>query len=131
MKRALLQALLLSGGFALATAMLGWLAVPGVAFIWGIVRRHDSRPALVAMGAAGMAWTWLIAWNAAVGARGGEVFELLTRAAGVFALPEVGFVALTLAFAMLLAWGAAAVGGVKIGRGASWVVRHGEGGSES
>ena len=63
----------------------------------------------------------MIAWNAAVGAGGGggEVSELITRAAGVFALPGVGFVALTLALAMLLAWGAAAVGGVKKGRGVS------------
>ncbi len=115
MKRALLQALLLSGGFAVATAMLGWLAVPGLAFIWGMVRRHDSRPALVAMAAAGLGWTWLIVWNAAVGA----VSELVSRAAAVFALPAAGFVALTLAFAMLLAWGAAAVGGVENRRGAS------------
>ncbi len=120
-KRALLQVLLLSGGFALATAMLGWLAVPGMAFIWGMARRHDNRPALVAMGAAGMGWTWLIVWNAAVGGWG-EVSELITRAAGAFALPAVGFVALTLAFAMLLAWGAAAVGGVKNGRGPSRVI---------
>ncbi len=124
MKRALPQALLLSGGFALATAMLGWLAVPGVAFIWGMVRRHDSRPALVAMVAAGLGWTWLIGWNAAVG----DVSELISRAAAVFALPAAGFVALTLAFAMLLAWGAATVGGVENGRGASWVIRQGEGG---
>ncbi len=128
MKRALLQALLLSGGFAVATAMLGWVAVPGVAFIWGIVRRHDSRPALVAMAAAGLGWTWLIVWNAAVGGWGGEVSELVSRAAAVFALPGVGFVTLTLALAMLLAWAAAAVGGVKNVRGASWVIRQGEGG---
>ena len=44
MKRTLLQALMLSGGFALATAMLGWLAVPGVAFLWGIARRNVCAP---------------------------------------------------------------------------------------
>ena len=119
MKRALLQALLLSGGFAVATAMLGWLAVPGVAFIWGMVRRHDRRPALVAMVAVGLGWTWLIGWNSAVGGGEGGVSELISRAAAVFALPAAGFVTLTLAFAMLLAWGAAVVGGVVNGRGAS------------
>ena len=123
MKRALLQALLLSGGFALTTAMLGWLAVPGMAFIWGMARRHDRRPALVAMVAAGLGWAWLIVWNVAVGR--GEVSELMTRAAGAFALPEVGFVALTLAFATLLAWGAATIGRVVRVRG-----RHESGATE-
>ncbi len=107
MTRTAVQALLMSAAFAMATVAVGWLAVPGVALLWGVARQRHDRPALVAMLAAGLGWVWLMVWNAAVG----EVSDLAAKTGDVFGLTGIGFVALTLAFPMVMAWGAAVVGG--------------------
>ena len=107
MKRLALQMLLLSAAFAVMTVALGWVAVPAVALLWGFVARREELPGLVALLGAGLGWGWLLGWNAVVG----EVGELVRVAGGVLALPALGFVVLTLAFPMVIAWGAAVVGG--------------------
>ncbi len=107
MKRLILQVLLVSGAFALTTAAIGWLAVPLLAVLWGVLARRKERPGLVALLAAGLGWAWLLIWNAAVG----EARELMAVAGGVMGLPGSGFAVLTLAFPMVMAWGGAVVGG--------------------
>ena len=107
MKRLTLQVLLISGAFALTTAAIGWLAVPVLALLWGLLARRKERPGLVALLAAGLGWAWLLIWNAVVG----EARELMAVTGGVMGLPGSGFAALTLAFPMVMAWGGAVVGG--------------------
>ena len=107
MKRPALQLLLLSAAFAVMTVALGWVGVPAVALLWGLVARREERPGLVVLLGAGLGWGWLLGWNAAVG----EVGELVRVAGGAMGLPGVGFAVLTLAFPMVIAWGAAVVGG--------------------
>ena len=108
MRRRLLQILILSVAFSVTTLALGWLAVPALGLLWGVVARHEERPALVAMLAAGLGWGWLLGWDAIVG----ETAELTRRVAGVMGVPGGAFVLLTLAFPTVTAWGAAVVGGV-------------------
>ncbi len=121
MKRPALQVVLISAAFALTTAAIGWLAVPLLAVLWGLLARREERPGLVALLAAGLGWTWLLLWNAAVG----EAGELMAVTGGVMGLPGSGFLALTLAFPMVMAWGGAVVGGAvktrtsRSGRGAA------------
>ncbi len=107
MKRPALQMLLLSAAFAAMTVALGWVAVPAVALLWGFVARREELPGLVVLLGAGLGWGWLLGWNAVVG----EAGELVRVAGGVMALPGLGFVVLTVAFPMVIAWGAAVVGG--------------------
>ena len=107
MKRPVLKVVLISAAFALTTAAIGWLAVPLLAVLWGLLARREERPGLVALLAAGLGWTWLLLWNAAVG----EAGELVAVTGGVMGLPGSGFVALTLAYPMVMAWGGAVVGG--------------------
>ncbi len=107
MRRRLLQILILSVAFSVTTLGLGWLAVPALGLLWGVVARHEERPALVAMLAAGLGWGWLLGWDAVVG----ETAELTRRVAGVMGVSGGAFVLLTLAFPTVTAWGAAVVAG--------------------
>jgi hypothetical protein len=109
MKRPALQVLLLSVAFAVMTVAMGWVAVPAVALLWGVVARRDELPGVVALLGAGLGWTWLLVWNAAVG-EVGEVGELMRVTGGVMGLPGPAFVLLTLAFPMMTAWGGAVLG---------------------
>jgi hypothetical protein len=106
MKRPALQVLLLSVAFAATTAAVGWVAVPALALLWGLIARKDELPGVVALLAAGLGWAWLLVWNAAVG----EMGELMWVTGGVMGLPGFAVVVLTLVFPMVTAWGAAVVG---------------------
>ena len=107
MKRRLLQVVMLGVAFAITTVALGWLAVPALGLLWGLVARSEHRPAHAAAWGAVLGWAGLLVWNAAVG----EVGELARRAGGVFGLPSFGFLVLTPAYALAMAWGSAVVGG--------------------
>lgn len=114
MKRAVLQIALLGAAFAVTTVALGWVAVPVLAAVWGFVAGGERHPARAAAWGAAVGWTALLVWTAIVG----EAGELARRAGGVFGLPSVGFVILTPAYAMAMAWGAAVVAGAlrRLGR---------------
>ncbi|MFQ5702965.1 MAG: hypothetical protein ACE5HT_02990 [Gemmatimonadales bacterium] len=105
-RRLIVQTGLLALAFALATFAFGWLAVPVVGLVWGLVARAWERPALVAALAAGLGWAVLLVWDATQG----PVGELARRTAGVMGLPSAGLVVLTVAYPMLIAWGAAVLG---------------------
>jgi len=102
----LLKLVLLGMAFSLATAMFGWWAVPVLAAAWGIYDNADNRPGLVASGAAGIGWAFLLVWTATRG----PVLLLSQRTAGVLGVPSATLVALTLMFPMALGWGAGVVG---------------------
>ncbi len=106
-----IQVLMLSVGFSLATIGFGWWAVPLLAFAWGIVARDERKPGDVVALAAGLGWVWVLGWTAFAGPAG----ELARRASGVLGIPRFAFVAVTLVFPMLLAWGAGVVGAVVAG----------------
>ena len=61
MRRTLLQILLLSVAFALATVIMGWWAVPALAVLWGLLTPNEKHPALVAAAAAG--WVGRCCWS--------------------------------------------------------------------
>jgi hypothetical protein len=123
MKRRLLQIVLLGAAFAITTVALGWLAVPVLGAVWGFIARSERRPAQAAAWGAALGWAGLLVWNAAVG----EVGELARRAGGVFGLPSFGFLALTPAYALAMAWGAAVAAGAVRGSRIPGVGKTGEG----
>ena len=106
--RSLLGFLALTLAFAVGT-LIGWWMVPAAAALWGALRPSTSRPAFVAALAAALAWScWLVADM--IGGNG--TFGVLApRLAGVMQLSAIVLVVLTLGFAALLAWSAAAVVG--------------------
>ena len=88
-----------------ATAFFGWVAVPIVAGLWGLLRATDTRPVTDAVTAAAAAWLLLLAWTATQG----PVGEGATRIAGIFGIPAAAFVIIVLLFPALLAGSAAGV----------------------
>ena len=104
--RALLALLLLAAAFALGTWILGWWAVPLLGAAWGVMQRGRPRFA-TAFAAAALAWTLLLAWNAAGGAMGG----LVTTLGGIFMMPGAALLAVTVLYGALLAACAAQVFG--------------------
>ena len=127
MKRRLLQVVMLGVAFAITTLAMGWMAVPVLGVVWGLVARSEHRPAQAAAWGAALGWAGLLVWNAAVG----EVGELARRAGGVFSLPGFGFLALTPAFALAMAWGAAVVAGAVRGLRIPGAGKTGEGTSQA
>ena len=100
--------LALAGAF-FAAAWLGWWAIPATAALWGALRPPFKSPALMAAAAAGLAWASWLAVNAVAGR--GAFGTLLQRLTALFELPALVLVVVTLVFASLLAWSAAAVVG--------------------
>ncbi len=106
MRRTLLQILLLSVAFALATGIMGWWTVPALAALWGLLTPNEKHPELAAAAAAGLGWSLLLVWTATQGPIG----ELASRAAGVMGISSLALVGMAIAFSMALAWSAAVVG---------------------
>ena len=119
MRRSLLQILLLSVAFALATLIVGWWAVPLLAAMWGLLTSREKSAELVAAAAAGLGWSLLLVWTATQGPIG----ELASRAAGVMGISSLALIAVAIVFSMAIAWSAAAVA-----RAVGWGMGNGEGG---
>lgn len=93
---------LVAGVAAIATWLIGWLAVPLAAFVAGLAL---CRPVLVGVGCA-LAWAALMAMNAAAG----EIGRLSEVLAGIMGIPAIGLFTATLLFPALLGWSAASIG---------------------
>ncbi len=101
-------------GFALLTAMGGWVVVPLTSALWSTLATAERRRDLHLALAAAAGWGLLLAW----GSGNGATSRAAALLSGVFA-PGAStegpapwtFVLLTLAVAALLAWSAAVVAG--------------------
>jgi hypothetical protein len=100
--RRLLEGGCLALGFALATWYGGWWAIPGLAAVWQLIRRKE--PAWLPALAASAAWAALLLLLPL-----GPLDRLDSRLSRLFFLPPLGATGMTLAFAGLVAWGAARV----------------------
>jgi len=107
-RRFVLQVVLLGIAFALATAVLGWVTVPVLALLWGVVARESERPAAAASLAAALGWALLLVWIAAHG----PVAAVARRTAGAMGMPPLAFYALSILFPLVVAWAAATLGQV-------------------
>ena len=101
--RSVAALVLLAAAFAIATAVLGWWAVPVVAAAWALVRRGLPRSGALAAAGAALGWAALLAWAALRG----PVGTLAGQLAGVFGVPAAALPLVALVFAALLAWSAA------------------------
>ena len=101
----MIRALVLTVGFVLVTVLIGWWAVPVVAFAWGMVAGKRSGAAMIAGVSAMTAWGLLLGWSAVLG----PVGILVTKLGAVANVPGAIFVGLTLALPFLLAASAAGV----------------------
>jgi hypothetical protein len=93
--------------FAGATLAIGWWGVPIVALGWGVVSQrylgYRVRVAAFAAASAVCAWAGLLLWTATRG----PLLLLSTTLGAVVGIPGPVLIAITLAFAALLAWSAA------------------------
>jgi hypothetical protein len=96
---------ILGVGLVLGTWFGGWLAVPILAFLWGLATK--AAP-LMACLAAATAWGVLLLMDWGSGALG----RLVGRLGGTFLVPGFALVLMTLLFAAGLAWAAARLGSV-------------------
>ena len=104
--RSLLRLTLLGTAFTLATVALGWIAVPAVGVLWGLIASATNRPALTAGAAALLAWAILLTWTAFAG----PVWALLERMGGILHAPGTILLIATLVLAGVLATLGASVG---------------------
>jgi hypothetical protein len=98
--------IVLGVAFAAGTFFVGWWSIPVIALAWGWLVGPTRRPATRSAAGAGLAWMGFLAYDAMRGPAG-----RLARTLGeLLHLPAVGVIAITVFFAMLLAWSAAIVG---------------------
>jgi hypothetical protein len=95
----LLRLTLLGAAFALATVVLGWMAVPAVGILWGLIASTEHRPAVTAGATALLAWTVLLTWTAFAG----RLAALLDRMGGILQIPGIILPIATVGLAGVLA----------------------------
>ena len=110
--RSALGFLALVMALALATWVLGWIAVPVLAVVFGAVATRARTP-LESLGAASLAWLALLA----VQATRGPVGEVARTLGSVVGVPAWVIVLATLLLGASLAWSGAVLGR-EIGRAA-------------
>jgi hypothetical protein len=94
---------LLAAAFALGTTVLGWVAVPLAAGMWGLIDRNGAVPGRVAALAATLAWGTLLMIQLSTGRAG----ELASGLGGSLGVPAILIVVVTLALPAILAWSSA------------------------
>lgn len=99
--RSVLVVLVAGVGFGAGTVLAGWWALPVLAALLALVR----LPAWQAASAALLAWMALLLRNAAAA----PLLPYADRLGGLFGFPGFAILLMTLLFAALLAWSAAAV----------------------
>lgn len=105
--------LLLGAGFALATAVAGWWAVPLVGLVAGYLLPAAARPLLVVPAGAGLGWAVLLLRAALA-----EGFTTLAGQLGnLLALSPLALATATLLFPVVTAGAAALVGDALARRG--------------
>ncbi len=100
----IVRLLMLAAAMGAATQFVGWIAIPALAAVYALLRRHQSAPR-EAMLAALAGWLFLIGRLMSYP----SFTTLLDRLGKIFPLPGIGVVALTLVLGMILAWSAARV----------------------
>lgn len=103
--RTLLPILLLAAGTALATAVIGWIAVPVLGAVAGLVLRGRPHAPLLAATGALTGWAALLV----LGALRGPTIDLARQIGAVMQVPWLVVVLVTLLFPAVLAWSAARV----------------------
>ena len=93
--------------FGAGTATFGWLAIPAIALVWGVIAPSRLQAGVSAAVAAALSWALLLGWTATQG----PVGTLARRVGGIFGVPAVVFFGMTLVFAALLAGSAALAAG--------------------
>lgn len=97
---------------AIATMLFGWMSVPAVGFVYGLVDRNGrARGTVAALGGA-LGWLAILCVNAA---RGADIRMVAERVGSVMQLPAAVLVLVTLVFAAVLS-GTAAIFGAETGR---------------
>jgi hypothetical protein len=97
---------LLTSAMALGTAVFGWVAVPVLAFAYGVWQGPRKSGALAGGGAL-LGWIVLMVWNWTQG----PLADLLSALGEIMGLPSGVLLLATALFPTLLAWSAAVVGG--------------------
>ena len=105
MKATLRGVFIVAFATAVATAFLGWWTVPVVGLGWAL-QRPVRHPVIEASIGAALGWGSLLG----LAATRGDVGRVAERVGAVVQLPAGWFIAVTLAFAALLAGAAATVG---------------------
>lgn len=105
-RRKLLQTVMLAVAVALATALLGWWAVPLLGLVWGVAADPADHPALEYSLASGLGWVSLLIWTASQGPIG----AVAERTAGVMGVRSQLLYAITFLFPVALGWSAAVAG---------------------
>lgn len=103
--RYVVRLLMLALAVALATWVLGWIAVPLVAVAWGALAGREDGPVEATIGTL-TAWMALLAAAAFAGGAGTVARTL----GGVVGIPALVLPAVTLIFGAAMAWSAAVVG---------------------
>lgn len=94
-----------TSGFALVTAIGGWLTIPVTAAIWSALPTNERHREVKIALAAAACWALMLLW----GARQGDTGRLLDVLGGTLQVPPASLVALTLALPALLAWSASEI----------------------
>jgi len=98
--------ILLGVAFAAGTLFVGWWSIPIIAVVWGWLVGPARRPATRAAAGVALAWLGFLAYDAMRGPLG----RLARTLGATMKLPPAVLVAVTLIFAVMLAWSAAIVG---------------------